>query len=396
MNKSPKTEAVKTAPPPPQTKRYPEEFKRQAVENRIKTGKPGTRIAAELGVSYPSLKDWKRRYYGDATPQRDDLVAENRALKAELARVREQRDILKKNGGHFHRTVEGRYQTIKHMKAEHSLSALCAAFDVTRSGYHAWAKTGPGPREQADAQLLPKIRAVHQEHRGRYGAPRIQQELAAQGSRHGGKRIARLMKAAGLRGLCARRYVPRTTDSRQGQPIAPNLLGERPAPTGPDQTWVTDLTYVPTEEGWPYVAVILDLWSRKVVGWATAATLHAALAIDALRMALQQRRPPRGLLHHSDRGVQYASGDYRALLAAAGLEASMSRQGNPYDNAAMESFNATYKHECVGLAEAAGGYATRAEATADCFLYVETYYNRVRRHSALGSRSPVDFERQLN
>ena len=282
------------------------------------------------------------------------------------------------------------------MKAEHTLSQLCAAFGVKRSGYHAWARAEASPRERTDAQLLPKIRAVHQQHQGRYGAPRIQAELAGQGQRHGGKRIARLMKADGLRGLCARRFVPRTTQSEHDQPIAPNLLAERPAPTGPNQTWVTDLTYVWTEEGWLYVAVILDLWSRCVVGWATAPTLHAALATRALRMALQHRRPPTGVLHHSDRGVQYASGEYRALLAAARMEASMSRKGNPYDNATMESFNATYKRECVGLAEADGGYATRAAATADFFCYAAMYYNRVRRHSALGSRSPVDFELQLN
>jgi putative transposase len=282
------------------------------------------------------------------------------------------------------------------MKAEHPLAQLCAAFEVKRSGYHAWATAGPSARQRADAALLPKIRAMHERHRGRYGAPRIQEELAGQGARHGGKRIARLMRAAGLRGLCARRYVPRTTDSDHDQPIAPNLLGERPAPTGPNQTWVTDLTYVWTAEGWLYVAVILDLWSRGVVGWATAATLHAALASRALRMALQHRHPPPGLLHHSDRGVQYASGEYRGLLNAAGLEPSMSRKGNPYDNAVMESFNATYKRECVGLAEARGGYATRAEATADFFDYVEKYYNRQRRHSALGYKSPVDFENQLN
>ena len=282
------------------------------------------------------------------------------------------------------------------MKAEHTLSQLCAAFGVKRSGYHAWARAEASPRERTDAQLLPKIHAVHQQHQGRYGAPRIQAELAGQGQRHGGKRIARLMKADGLRGLCARRFVPRTTQSEHDQPIAPNLLAERPAPTGPNQTWVTDLTYVWTEEGWLYVAVILDLWSRCVVGWATAPTLHAALATRALRMALQHRRPPTGVLHHSDRGVQYASGEYRALLAAARMEASMSRKGNPYDNATMESFNATYKRECVGLAEADGGYATRAAATADFFCYAAMYYNRVRRHSALGSRSPVDFELQLN
>jgi len=282
------------------------------------------------------------------------------------------------------------------MKSEHSLAQLCAAFAVKRSGYHAWAKAEASAHERADAQLLPKIGAVFAQHQGRYGAPRIRDELARQGARHGGKRIARLMKAAQLRGLCSRQFVPCTTQSNHDQPIAPNRLAERPAPTGPNQTWVTDLTYVRTKEGWLYVAVILDLWSRCVVGWATAPTLHAALAIHALRMAIQHRRPPQGLLHHSDRGVQYASGEYRALLAAAGVEPSMSRKGNPYDNAVMESFNATYKRECVGLAEAAGGYTSRDEATADFFRYAELYYNRVRRHSALGSRSPVDFELQLN
>lgn len=282
------------------------------------------------------------------------------------------------------------------MSAEHSLSQLCAAFDVKRSGYHVWVQAAASPRARTDAALLEQIRRVHIRHQGRYGAPRIQHELAEQGAKHGVKRIARLMQGAGLRGLCPRRFVPCTTQSDHDQPIAPNRLAQRPAPTGPNQTWVTDLTYVWTAEGWLYVAVLLDLWSRRVVGWATAKTLHARLASQALQMALYQRRPPKGLLHHSDRGVQYASREYRDLLATASLEASMSRTGNPYDNAAMESFHATYKRECVGLAAARGGYATRAEATNDFFDFVEKYYNRVRRHSALNYQTPVDFENQLN
>ncbi len=204
------------------------------------------------------------------------------------------------------------------------------------------------------------------------------------------------MKSVGIQGLNPKRFVPQTTDSDHDQPIAPNLLAQSPAPTRANQTWVTDLTYVKTEEGWLYVAVMLDLWSRRVVGWATGETLHASLASRALTMAIQHRRPGKGLMHHSDRGVQYASSDYREQLKAAGLEASMSRKGNPYDNAAMESFNATYKRECVGLAEACGGYQTRAEAADDFFDYVEKYYNRVRRHSSLGYQTPVDFENQLN
>jgi len=204
------------------------------------------------------------------------------------------------------------------------------------------------------------------------------------------------MKQAGLRGLCSRRYVPRATQSDHDQPIAPNLLAQRPALTGPNQTWVRlDLCV----DGGKLAVCGGDprpVESARGVGWATAKTLHASLTTSALKMALKHRHPPTGLLHHSDRGVQYASGEHRALLTAAGLEPSMSRAGNPYDNAAMESFNATYKRECVGLAETGGGYATHAAATHDFFDYVEKYYNRERTHSALGYKTPVDFENQLN
>jgi putative transposase len=279
------------------------------------------------------------------------------------------------------------------MSAQHSIAQLCATLGVTSSGFHAWVKAAPSARERQDTALKLQIQAIHARHKGRYGAPRIQQTLAQGGQPHGRKRIARLMKQAGLRGLCPKRYVPRTTQSQHDQPIAPNRLAQAPPPTGPNQAWVSDLTYVDTAQGWLYVAVILDLWSRRVVGWSTGPTLQSPLAVAALRMALRHRKPPRGLLHHSDRGVQYASAQYRTPLAAAGLQASMSRAGNPYDNAAMESFMGTYKRECVGLT---GRYATRAAATADFFEYAETYYNRQRLHSALGYQSPVDFENQLN
>ena len=201
-----------------QTKRYDPAFKQAAVANWIKTGQSGTQLAAELGIRYPSLKEWKRRYSGDAGPQRDDLATENRALKAELARVPRATGHSKKNAGPRHRTIAQRYATIASMNAEAS------------------------QRERAAAALRMKIRAVHQQPQGRYGAPRIQRELAAQGDRHGCKRIARLMRADRLQGLCARRFVPRTTPSDHDHPLAPNRLAERPAPTGPNQTWVTDLT----------------------------------------------------------------------------------------------------------------------------------------------------------
>ena len=279
------------------------------------------------------------------------------------------------------------------MSGEHSIAQLCAALEVTTTGYHAWRSAGPSRRAQQDAALVPQIRAIHTHHRGRYGAPRIRQALARRGQSHGTKRIARLMQQTGLRGLCPKRFVPRTTDSAHTHPVVANRLAHAAPPTGPNQIWVSDLTYVATQEGWLYGAVILDLWSRRVVGWSTGSTLQACLVIAALQMALKHRQPPRGLLQHSDRGVQYASAEHRAALAAAGIEPSMSRPGTPYDNAAMESFMSTYKRECVGLA---GDYTTRAEATTDFFVFAETYYNRERFHSALGYQSPVDFERQFN
>lgn len=178
------------------------------------------------------------------------------------------------------------------MKTQHSLAALCAALDVTRAGFHAWTQCPPSVREQTDAALQTQIRAIHATHRGRYGAPRIHAELRALGQRHGRKRIARLMRLAGLRGLCCRRFVPRTTDSRHTHPIAPNRLASQPPPTGPNQIWVADLSCVPTADGWLYVAVILDLYSRRVIGW--AASLATATVLDALRMALTHRQPPSG------------------------------------------------------------------------------------------------------
>ena len=277
------------------------------------------------------------------------------------------------------------------MKEDYTLATLCAALDVSRPGYYRWKDAEPGSRARGDAELTEAIRAVHAEHRGVYGSPRMMRALRTRGRHHGRKRIARLMQAAGLRGKCPRRFVPCTTQSGHTEPIAPNRLAEQPKPTAPNQVWVSDITYVRTSEGWLYVAAILDLYSRRIVGWATGASLAAELVLAALAMALRHRRPPVGLLYHSDRGVQYACGDFRTALAAAQFVASMSRKGNCYDNATMESFWSSFKREC-----AAALYSTRRDGSAAAFDYIETFYNRVRLHSALGYQSPVDFENQLN
>ena len=215
------------------------------------------------------------------------------------------------------------------MKDQHSLAMLCATLGLCDSGYHAWLQAPDSARQLQDAALRPLIEPLHARHRHRYGAPRIQKALAQEGRRHGTKRIARLRQQAGWRGRCPKRYVPRTPDSDPDQPLAPNRLAQTPAPTGPNQIWVSDLTYGATQQGWLYVAVLLDLWSRRGVGWSSGPTLKACRVVAALPMALRHRRPPRGLLHHSDRGVQYACAEHRAVLSAAGVEPSMSRSGNP-------------------------------------------------------------------
>lgn len=280
------------------------------------------------------------------------------------------------------------------MKNDHSIQTLCAAFDVSASGYYDWKSrlTAPGPRARETQALIQSIKTIHAKSRETYGSPRIQIELRKTGTRHGRNRIARLMQQEGLCGRQQARYRVRTTDSKHDEPIAPNRLAAAPAPTAPNQAWVADITYIQTQEGWLFVAAILDLYSRKIVGWAMSQRIDTALILKALFMALLHRQPPAHLLFHSDRGVQYASAEYRRALAEAGLTASMSRKGNCYDNAAMESFWSTLKLELIYRRV----FPTRCQARQEIFDYIETFYNRQRIHSALGYQSPVDFETQNN
>jgi len=277
------------------------------------------------------------------------------------------------------------------MKGEHSIRLLCGLLGVSSSGYYRWRQKRPSTRQHDDAALAAQIAATHRASRGTYGAPRIVFDLHEQGTNTSKRRCARLMRAQGLRGRKKHRRRPRTTDSRHAQPVAENLIAERPAPSGPNQSWMTDITFLQTAEGWLFLAAILDVWSRRVVGWACGATLHASLVLAALHDAVQRRRPPRGVLHHSDRGSQYVDGDYIKALDLAGMERSMSRAGNCYDNAAMESFWSTFKSD-TGLDETIP--ATRRDTELAVFDYIETFYNPTRRHSSLGYLSPVAFENQ--
>jgi transposase InsO family protein len=258
---------------------------------------------------------------------------------------------------------------------------------VSRSGYYAWHKRRPSRWQQENEQLLAQIRAVYEHSRGTYGYRRIHAALVARDMSCGVHRVRRMMQQQGLRAKRRRRYRT-TTQSHHRLPIAPNLLNRDFSTAAANQKWVSDITFVPTHEGWLYLCVIMDLFSRLVVGWAMEPYLNRELGLKALRMALANRRPPPGLLHHSDQGIQYANNDYQQLLADQRLIASMSRSGNVYDNAPMESFFATLKRELIHFRN----YRTRDEARTDIFSFIEVFYNRQRLHSALQYRSPADYE----
>jgi len=282
-----------------------------------------------------------------------------------------------------------RFAFIVAEKAAFPIRLLCRTLQVSRAGFYAWHTRPPAPRTQADERLSLEIAAIHAESRQRYGSPRVHAELVDRGCRTSRKRVARLMRRRGLAARRRRRFRV-TTHSRHPFPIAPNVLARQFERAAPDQAWVTDITYIPTGEGWLYLAVIVDLCSRFAVGWAMSERVTDDLTLAALGMALARRRPAAGLVHHSDRGSQYASGDYRRLLAQHGIVCSMSRRGDCWDNAVAESFFATVKVELVHDA----AWATRAAARTELFDYLELFYNAQRRHSALGYLSPRAFERR--
>jgi putative transposase len=281
-----------------------------------------------------------------------------------------------------------RYAVIASHIGEYPLSVLCQTLEVSVSGYYAWRRRHPSRHQQIDEALKVEIARAFVAGRGVYGSPRVHAWLGYRGVRCSRKRVARLMQAQGLCAARHRRRKPRTTDSQHPYPIAPNLLERNFAATAPNRTWVADITGIETQQGWLYLSGIVDTYSRRAVGYAMGARRDEALVETALEMALLGRRPQAGLVHHSDRGSQYTSWGYRAMVDSYGIVLSMSGKGDPYDNALMESFFATLKTECVEHHH----FATLEQARACIFEYLEVFYNRQRLHSALGYRSPIAFE----
>jgi len=285
-----------------------------------------------------------------------------------------------------------KFAWIKDHADQFEVKVMLKILQASKSGYYDWIDRPICPRAQRRQELVEQIRKAHKDSRSIYGSPRITVELKASGTKICENTVARYMRQEGLRSKVKRPFRVRTTDSNHEHPVAANVLDRTFNAEAPDRKWCVDITYVPTNEGWLYLAAVIDLFSRKIVGWEMADHLRAELCVSALSMAIERRRPGPGLLHHSDRGVQYACEAYRSFLDGHGIEPSMSRTGDCYDNAVMESFFGTLKTELIYHEK----YQTRAQARQSIFEYIEVFYNRKRRHSAIGYQSPESFEASRN
>lgn len=284
-----------------------------------------------------------------------------------------------------------RYRSIDRRRGRYPIRMMCRLLKVSRSGYYAWRARPESTRDKTDRQLTSAIRQIHAESKGTYGSPRIRAELKSQGLDYGRHKVARLMRLAGLKG-CPKRRFKVTTQSDPSHPVAGNLIKQDFTAASANRRWAGDITYISTQQGWLYLAVIMDLYSRRIVGWSMDKWNSRHLVMAALSMALDQRDPQGNLIHHSDRGAQYTSDDFRNELDRHGIQCSMSARGNCYDNSVVESFFGLLKRECVNRVR----FRTRDEARAAVFEYIECFYNRKRRHGYLGHVSPEAFENRTD
>ncbi|WP_213164841.1 IS3 family transposase [Citrobacter freundii] len=373
------------------TKRYTDEFKIEAVRQIVEYGRPVAEVAERLGVSVHSLYGWRRQHGQGEVGRRveQDQSAEVRRLKAELRRVTEERDIPKKSRRVLCQGVRAKYAFMKCHVDQFGLAAMCRVLSVHRSGYYAWLRGPISPRERDDQRLLGLIKHSWLESGSVYGHRKITSDLRELGETCSRHRVARLMKNEGLRAMVGYGRRPRPLSGPVGS-VAKNVLARGFKVSEPNRAWVTDITYIRTYDGFMYLAVVLDLFSRQVVGWATRPTQHTDLVLQALLAAVWRRKPAPGLLLHSDQGTQFTSEDWQCFLREHDIVCSMSRRGNCHDNAAMESFFQLLKRERIKRRI----YSNHDEARADVFQYIEMFYNPTRRHGSNGGLSPIEFERQ--
>ncbi|MCW3769878.1 IS3-like element IS600 family transposase [Shigella flexneri] len=377
------------------TQRYSKEFKAEAVRTVLENQLSISEGASRLSLPEGTLGQWvTAARKGLGTPgfrTVAELESEILQLRKALNEARLERDIFKKSNSVFCTGVAEKYALIEQWRQQFPIEAMCQVFGVSRSGYYNWVQHEPSDRKQSDERLKLEIKVAHIRTRETYGTRRLQTELAENGIIVGRDRLARLRKELRLRCKQKRKFRA-TTNPNHNLPVAPNLLNQTFAPTAPNQVWVADLTYVATQEGWLYLAGIKDVYTCEIVGYAMGERMTKELTGKALFMALRSQRPPAGLIHHSDRGSQYCAYDYRVIQEQSGLKTSMSRKGNCYDNAPMESFWGTLKNESLSHYR----FNNRDEAISVIREYIEIFYNRQRRHSRLGNISPAAFREKYH
>ncbi|WP_114506561.1 IS3 family transposase [Klebsiella quasipneumoniae] len=371
-------------------KRYPEEFKTEAVKQVVDRGYSVASVATRLDITTHSLYAWIKKYGPDSSTNKEqsDAQAEIRRLQKELKRVTDERDILKKAGGVLRKAVRLRYAFIRDNSCCWPVRLLCRVLDVHPSGFYAWLQQPHSQRHQADLRLTGQIKQFWLESGCVYGYRKIHLDLRDSGQQCGVNRVWRLMKRVGIKAQVGYRS-PR---ARKGEAsiVSPNRLQRQFNPDAPDERWVTDITYISTHEGWLYLAVVVDLFSRKIIGWSMQSRMTKDIILNALLMAVWRRNPEKQVLVHSDQGSQYTSHEWQSFLKSHGLEGSMSRRGNCHDNAVAESFFQLLKRERIKKKI----YGTREEARSDIFDYIEMFYNSKRRHGSSDQMSPTEYENQ--
>ncbi|UUR14483.1 IS3 family transposase [Shigella flexneri] len=371
-------------------KRYPEEFKTEAVKQVVDRGYSVASVATRLDITTHSLYAWIKKYGPDSSTNKEqsDAQAEIRRLQKELKRVTDERDILKKPRGVLRKAVRLRYAFIRDNSCCWPVRLLCRVLDVHPSGFYAWLQQPHSQRHQADLRLTGQIKQFWLESGCVYGYRKIHLDLRDSGQQCGVNRVWRLMKRVGIKAQVGYRS-PR---ARKGEAsiVSPNRLQRQFNPDAPDERWVTDITYIRTHEGWLYLAVVVDLFSRKIIGWSMQSRMTKDIVLNALLMAVWWRNPEKQVLVHSDQGSQYTSHEWQSFLKSHGLEGSMSRRGNCHDNAVAESFFQLLKRERIKKKI----YGTREEARSDIFDYIEMFYNSKRRHGSSEQMSPTEYENQ--
>ncbi|EFO1827662.1 IS3 family transposase [Escherichia coli] len=371
-------------------KRYPEEFKTEAVKQVVDRGYSVASVATRLDITTHSLYAWIKKYGPDPSTNKEqsDAQAEIRRLQKELKRVTDERDIFKKSRGVLRKAVRLRYAFIRDNTCCWPVRLLCRVLDVHPSGFYAWLQQPHSQRHQADLRLTGQIKQFWLESGCVYGYRKIHLDLRDSGQQCGVNRVWRLMKRVGIKAQVGYRS-PR---ARKGEAsiVSPNRLQRQFNPDAPDERWVTDITYIRTHEGWLYLAVVVDLFSRKIIGWSMQSRMTKDIVLNALLMAVWRRNPQKQVLVHSDQGSQYTSHEWQSFLKSHGLESSMSRRGNCHDNAVAESFFQLLKRERIKKKI----YGTREEARSDIFDYIEMFYNSKRRHGSSDQMSPTEYENQ--